>query len=152
MPEYIYDSYRNQLKKLVRKFFYFNKIYRETMKSNDFQIVLLYDFINIQKTDVIELNIIKEITKCVLNKKKESLKNYGNILFQLIYFGSKMNYYDLLKIKEEQNKKIEEQNKKLEEMDKKIEEMDKIIEEKNKAKAIEEKKAEIEKIKIYIMK
>lgn len=77
--------------------------------SNNFQIILLYDFIDIQKLDI-NLDKIKEITKKELNKNEnkmeESLQNYGNILFQLIYFDANKHHEDLKNSKKRLKKRI----------------------------------------------
>ena len=109
--------YIEELDKLIRKFFFFFDIYKNknTKKiPKNMQIVLLYDFFNV---NIIDPNFkdIKEVTKKVLEfySQKFNSFNLSNILFQLIFFDYHSLNKDREKIIKAKDNTIQEQNNKL---------------------------------------
>ena len=121
--------YIEELDKLIRKFFFFFDIYKNknTKKiPKNMQIVLLYDFFNV---NIIDPNFkdIKEVTKKVLEfySQKFNSFNLSNIIFQLIFFDYHSLNKDREKIIKAKDNTIQEQNNKLIDKDNTIQEQKK---------------------------
>ena len=112
-PKSELDPYKNELKKLIKKFIFFYNIYKENCNIKNIkniQIVFLYDFINVD-TIVPKPIDLKNETEKILWYFAKRLKNIGNIIFQLIFFDNNL-HTQLQGIKIEEQKKVIEQYKK----------------------------------------
>ena len=115
------DPYIEELDKLLRKFFFFFDIYKKNNNNYipiNMQIVLLYDFFNVNKIDP-DFKDIKEVTQKILNLycKKFKLYSLGNIIFQLIFFDRHSLNKDREKIIKEQKLEIDSKNNQLKDKD-----------------------------------
>ena len=133
-------SYREQLKKLIKKFIFFFDVFKEKKNINKFlsiQIVFLYDFINIDKYAP-NLKEIEQETEKILNESIYKLKDKGKIIFQLIFFD----FYNRFKSQDEENKKLKEINENYKKDIEKKDEFIKNISEMNKKGNLNQKEIE----------
>ena len=104
--------YSIELDKLIRKFFFFLDIYLKNKNGqipNNMQIVLLYDFLSVDKIDP-DFKEIKKVTKDILESYsfQDKIKKKLNIIFQLIFFDNGQFIKDKdIKINEQENKILE---------------------------------------------
>ena len=127
------SPYEVQLKKLIKKFIFFYDLYKKKINPANIQLVFLYDFINLNrlgKNDEI-IEKIKNETQKMLNKYKNQLKDFGKIIFQLIYFDYTKHNLELHETIKEKDKTILDKDNVIKKKDETILDKDNVIKKKD---------------------
>ena len=105
------SPYQVQLKKLIKKFNFFHPLYKEIINQAFIQIVLLYDFVNVNQV-ITDEKILKKETEYILSKYGKLL-DMEKIYFQLVYFDynkTNLELRETVKAQEKEMKEVKKEN------------------------------------------